>query len=445
MHFLVNHTVLKFFTESLWRDEAFSWAMATRGLGAVPLTARDFNPPLYYLLLSGWMAIAGSSEAAMRSLSILFFLGTLWVAWRFMVDLLDVPARRAALYIGLFAVNPMLSYYAVEARMYSLLALLAAASYYGYLARRPALYIVSTTAALYTHYFMVLVIACQLAGALLTGGFTELRRRLPVLAAPLMLLAPWILTTMWLKEDFGSEFWVEPLSWKFALHLITSMYTGHDAVYGFLERPERWLFALCLVPIVVWCLWAGYRWAERRSVVVNAALWALLPPAAIFVVSFVKPVFVPRYLIFSAVGLLLLFVAGLERLKPMVRAAMFVVLAGLALHYQVIQAHRHSKGVFRETIAEIAHQAGPDDLLYVARELDFFPAAYYFDQSRVFIYGPRYEDIKGYTGKVLIPRDKVVLGLPATAQRVFVLTGDRDVSILQAGRPLPAVVRAGQH
>src|SRR5690349_542177 len=117
MTFLVNHTVIKFFMESLWRDEAFSWAMASQGVGIFQLTARDFNPPLYYLLLYGWMQIAGSSEAAMRSLSVLFFVGTLYVCWRFMIDLLAVPARRAVLYLVLIAINPMLSYYAVEARM----------------------------------------------------------------------------------------------------------------------------------------------------------------------------------------------------------------------------------------------------------------------------------------------------------------------------------------
>ena len=445
MNFLVNHTVIKFFMESLWRDEAFSWAMASQGLGIFQLTARDFNPPLYYVLLYGWMQIAGSSEAAMRSLSVLFFVGTLYVCWRFMIDLLNVPARRAVLYLALIAINPMLSYYAVEARMYSLLAMLAALSYYAYLTRRPYLYVLGTAAGLYTHYFMFLVIACQVAGSVLTGGFADLRRRLPVLAAPLLLLAPWVVMTLWLREDHGSEFWVEALSWKFAVHVVTSMYTGHDAVYGFLERPERWLFAVCLVPFVLWCLWAGYRWVERRVVVANTALWALLPPATIFVLSFVKPVFVPRYLIFSAVGLLLLFVAGLERLRPVARAAALLVLAGLAVQYQLLQADRHSKGVFRETIAEISRQAGPEDLLYVARELEFFPAEYYFDRTRVFIFGPKYEDIKAYTGKVLIPRDRVVLALPQSGRRVFVLKGDREVSVVQGRQRIPVAVGVGQH
>jgi len=292
---------------------------------------------------------------------------------------------------------------------------------------------------------MFLVIACQVAGSVLTGGFADLRRRLPVLAAPLLLLAPWVVMTLWLREDHGSEFWVEPLSWKFAVHVVTSMYTGHDAVYGFLERPERWLFALCLVPFVLWCLWAGYRWVERRVVVANTALWALLPPATIFVLSFVKPVFVPRYLIFSAVGLLLLFVAGLERLRPAARTAALLGLVALAVQYQLLQADRHSKGLFRETIAEISRQAGPDDLLYVARELEFFPAEYYFDRTRVFVFGPKYEDIKAYTGKVLIPRDRVVLALPQSGRRVFVLTGDREVSVGQGGQRIPVALGVGQH
>lgn len=429
MSFLANHTVVKFLTESLWRDEAFSWAMANQGLGILPLTARDFNPPLYYLLLYAWMQIAGSSELAMRSLSLVFFAGLLWVLWRFSRDLLDVPRQRAALYVAFAGLNPMLLYYAVEARMYSLVALLAALSFYALLTRRSFLYVVSTTAALYTHYFMALAIGCQLVAVLFTGGIAEVRERLRTFAAPWLLLMPWVVLTLRLKEDYGGEFWVERPGWKFVLHILTSIYTGHDEVYGFLERPERWVFALCLIPIVLWSLWAAYRWADRRLAVASVALWALVPPAMIFVVSFVKPLFVPRYLIFSSVGLVLLLIVGMERARPAVRSVMLVLLGALAINYQVLQAHRHSKGVFRETIRGLAQQGRPDDLLFVTREHEFFPAEYYFGSDRVFIFGRPYEDIKAFSGKVLIPRAKVVESVPP-GRRVYALTGDRDVELL---------------
>ena len=431
MTFLVNHTVVKFFFEGLWRDEAFSWAMATRGPGILSLTARDFNPPLYYLLLFGWMQVFGSSETALRSLSVLFFAGTLWVAWRYMIDLLGVPPRRAGGYLLLFALNPMLAYYAVEARMYSLVAFFAAASYYAYLANRRFLYVLAMAAGLYTHYFMFLVLGSQVVATLVTApGLTELRRRLPLLAMPVLLLTPWIVMTAWLKEDYGSAFWVENPGWKFALHLVTMVFTGHDAAYGFLERPERWLFSLPLLALVLWSLWAGYRWMNKREVLLHTALWALLPPVLIFVSTFVKPLLVPRYLIFSAVGLLLLLVAGLERAAPRIRLAMFAVLCALSLFYQAVQAHRHSKGTLRETIARIATDARPEDRMYVGSELDFFPVQYYFGEGRVFVVGRDYDDIAAFTGKVLIPRSSVVQTLPAGAGRAYQLGEDGGVTVL---------------
>ena len=73
MSVFAEATNVKFFTEGLWCDEAFSWALASKGSALLPLTARDFNPPLYYLVLHAWMAIVGTSEVAMRSLSLAFF------------------------------------------------------------------------------------------------------------------------------------------------------------------------------------------------------------------------------------------------------------------------------------------------------------------------------------------------------------------------------------
>jgi len=86
MSVFAESTNVKFFTEGLWCDEAFSWALASKGSALLPLTARDFNPPLYYLVLHTWMAIVGTSEVAMRSLSLAFFGLTLYLVWRYMRD-----------------------------------------------------------------------------------------------------------------------------------------------------------------------------------------------------------------------------------------------------------------------------------------------------------------------------------------------------------------------
>jgi mannosyltransferase len=356
MHFLAQHTVVKYLAQSFWRDEAFSWAMAARGLEAIPLTARDFNPPLYYLLLAAWMSAVGPSELALRSLSLVFFVGTIWVAWRYLRDCLDVPGARAGVYLLLIAVNPFLLYYAVEARMYSMLAFFAATSFYAFHTRRTVLYVVSTAAGLYTHYFMVFVPLVQLLSVLVESrAWIVFRRRAIVIALPLLLFAPWLLTSLANRTEMA--FWADPPGWKFGIHLLTTIFTGHDATYGFLDRSERWLFVIGLMPAALLGLRALVRADSTRfGLIFTLALWGLLPPLVVFALSLVKPVFVPRYLIFCTLGLLLFFVAGLERVRPLLRNAVVAVLCALSLGYQVAQAHRHTKGDYRRTITEIARR-----------------------------------------------------------------------------------------
>ncbi|OQY86238.1 MAG: hypothetical protein B6D41_13555, partial [Chloroflexi bacterium UTCFX4] len=58
--------------QSLWNDEGTSVALAQTSVNAIiNAAARDIHPPLYYLLLSGWIQVAGISEFAVRFLSVL--------------------------------------------------------------------------------------------------------------------------------------------------------------------------------------------------------------------------------------------------------------------------------------------------------------------------------------------------------------------------------------
>ena len=76
--------------QSLWNDEGTSVALAQRSLSTIAeQAAQDIHPPLYYFLLHGWIKLAGTSEAAVRSLSallgVLVVLGT-WALARTILD-----------------------------------------------------------------------------------------------------------------------------------------------------------------------------------------------------------------------------------------------------------------------------------------------------------------------------------------------------------------------
>ena len=126
---VVAGVVLRFWTRShLWLDEALSVDIARLPLGDIPAALRhDGHPPLYYFLLHGWMAIFGEGDTAVRSLSGVFAVLALPLAW--------LAGRRvggrvtAWAFVALLSLSPFAIRYGTETRMYSLVMLLVLAGY----------------------------------------------------------------------------------------------------------------------------------------------------------------------------------------------------------------------------------------------------------------------------------------------------------------------------
>jgi mannosyltransferase len=202
--------------QSLWSDEGNSVALAQAGLAEIAArTALDIHPPLYYWLLHFWMRLFGQSEVAVRSLSAVAAVLLVAVIYRLGARLFDRRAGLMAAFIA--AVSPFQVYYAQEARMYALLALLgaltvwAAAEWMGTRApegeeRRESrlpwalLYVLSAAAGLYTQYaFPVVLVATNLA---VLAHLWQTRKQEPVAprlagwlvmqATPLALYLPWL-------------------------------------------------------------------------------------------------------------------------------------------------------------------------------------------------------------------------------------------------------------
>ena len=109
-----------------WIDEGLSVGIADRPLGDIPVALRkDGSPPLYYMLLHFWLDIAGRSEEGVRGLSLLFALLAIPAALLGRARRSGARTKAAWFAAVLMAFNPFLAQYAQEARMYSMVALLA--------------------------------------------------------------------------------------------------------------------------------------------------------------------------------------------------------------------------------------------------------------------------------------------------------------------------------
>ena len=185
-----------------WIDEGIAVGIASHDFWDIPSTlSMDGSPPLYYLLLHGWMGLVGEGEAATRALSLIFALVAVPAAYWAGNAVFD---RRTGVLAAIgMAGCPFLTYYAQETRMYSLvvvLSLLASASFaLAFLRGRRGHLIglgVWMTLLFYTHawgVYLALAMVCAWI-VLWRRGRVAGRDGLLVGAVVLALWAPWLPT-----------------------------------------------------------------------------------------------------------------------------------------------------------------------------------------------------------------------------------------------------------
>ncbi|OLF56731.1 glycosyltransferase family 39 protein [Pseudomonas chlororaphis] len=314
---------------AIWGDEGSSLLLSQYDLNEIWVhAAHDVHPPLYFMLLHGWIAAFGDGILAIRSFSAwpgiaCVGLGVWLVA--------QIASRRAAILAGfLLALLPTAVRYSQEVRMYALLGvwLLGATLALVYWVRQPrrqrylVYYALLMGAAFYTHYFTALcVLAHWLYLALLRLQATpaSLRIQRPgwwlANVAIVALFAPWLpglvdllqhLDQLKANGDVGWEPAVELASLPSMVWQLLTQDDGDGlAPLPFASLP---LLMLGVVGLVAWRDRSPWRlhWL--------LAIYSTLPLLLVFVVSFVSPVFIERYLTAYALGLPLLVAIAVDRL-----------------------------------------------------------------------------------------------------------------------------------
>jgi mannosyltransferase len=234
---IVVGVVLRFWTRSdLWSDEALSANIANLPLHDLRAALRqDGAPPLYYALLHVWMRLFGSGDLTVRAMSGMFSLATVPLVWfagrrldrrRVLLGMYHedrFPVAWAA--VLLLLSSPFAIRYATEARMYSLVMLLAAGGYLAVLRAfdrptvpRLAVISVVTGLLLYTHYWAFALITVAVSFLVFAAVRGERRRpavrMLVAIAVGCATFIPWIPTFLYQERHTGTP-WGNPLSpWK---------------------------------------------------------------------------------------------------------------------------------------------------------------------------------------------------------------------------------------
>lgn len=371
--------VLRFVTRSpLWLDEALSVNIARLPLGEIPGALRhDGHPPLYYLMLHGWMQVLGTGDLAVRSLSGIVGVIALPLAW--------LAGRRRGgstlgwLTVGVLALSPFALRYATETRMYSLVIMLV---FVGYLliddvvragrtgvVRLAGIALVSA-ALLWSHYWslwLLAAVALVLVWNAWRGGDAAVRHgsRLALLAVALgaVTFVAWLPSMLYQAAHTGTP-WAGPQRPMSVLATTLADFGGG----GF--RDAEFVGAMVLVLLLLGLFGEALdarrieldlrtrRQFRSEAIVLSATLGI-----GCVVIYATWSAFAPRYAAVFFPFVVILVAGGLSRFASRaVRAGAFAVLLG-SFCMGAVWNVTHNRSQAREIGAAISAKAAPGDVV----------------------------------------------------------------------------------
>ena len=367
--------------QSLWEDETWTAAMATRPImESYRLALADgVHPPLYYAI-TRLVVLLGQGEWILRWPSAMF--GVLAVALIFRLAKAVWDSRAALWASALMSVQPFAVWYSQEARQYSLLIALSLGVMLAFvhLAQsrtrlRWLSFILVSALAYLTHYFALLLPFVQFIWLVISirRNHTLMRNWVMAQAAAVVPVALWIMLFLQLPErNFGIGWLQRPDLAAIPRTLWRMIY------YTPLSLPWTvggWAVALALAWLFLRRQPAG--WPAGRPLV---GQWLVTPIIFVWLISQRRPFYHDRFFIICLPAALLTLAAGLDAIQsPPVRRGLGLCLLTLSL-WTVFQFHtpEYSKEDWRQIGAWLRAEGRAGDVIVLPDQKMTFPLSYYY-------------------------------------------------------------------
>ncbi|AKM83677.1 hypothetical protein A2422_02265 [Candidatus Woesebacteria bacterium RIFOXYC1_FULL_31_51] len=286
---LILSTVLRLVSinQSLWLDEAIG-ALVVKNMSYFDIFTKfslaDNHPPLYYLTLKLWTNYFGYSEIGLRSLSVLFGLGTIYLVYKL------TKSKMATL---LIATAPLHIYYSQEARMYVMAGFLSILAVYLFIKNKFLLLSLTICALIFTDYVPVFILPVFWIYAILTKKNLAWWKMFLLSHIPLILLGLFWEPVFMFQSESGSRLLQTLPAWqnvaggatlKQLILFWNKLILGRISFY-----PKQTYYGLILLSSIPFILSLKKSFKKENLIY---WLWFLVPPAIGFVVSFVFPAFI---------------------------------------------------------------------------------------------------------------------------------------------------------
>lgn len=372
--------------QGLRLDEAQTlWQSSHTLSGVIHTVALDVHVPLYHVIVHFWMFFFGDSVETVRLLSLFFFLLTIPVIYLIARFILS---RKWALFATtLFSFSPFMDWYASEARMYTLLVLLASLNQYFFLRilkKRSGWlgYGITAVIGAYTHYFFLFTLLAEGLYFLFNRRkFADKSFRKFTVVAVLVVaaLSPWL----YYVRSLGSASGTRPLLPTPSTVDFSNVYS--QFLFGFQTDYVNTIL-LSSWPIVMLLALVAVR--RTKKVTPEAgfiASLAVLPVTLAFVASLIiTPFFLSRYMVSCVAPLLVLIVWLISQYRKNLARIAAVILVLITVFGSVQQTRSDATPVkenYKDAVAYINENVVPQDLVVISAPFTIYPVEYYYTGS----------------------------------------------------------------
>lgn len=368
--FLIHNSIRLDESQSLWQSSHSLF-------GVLHVVALDVHVPLYHLMLHFWQIYFGQSIEAARWLSMIFFL--LSIPAFYALARLVLRIRWALLATIVFSFSPFMNWYANEARMYTLLGLMAILSQYFFVKiiqhkKGWIGYSLTAMVGIYTHYFFFFNLLAQGIYFLFNRRHFPRRSFLKLTALALFLIAeisPWL----YYFHKLGSGGSTSPhLARPTTIDLFNAF---SQFAFGFqTDRINTILVSAWPLLVIVALLFVRYK---QRVVPPLAYLLtaAILPVLVAFAASLViKPFFLSRYMVSCVPPLTIFTIWLISQYRLFLRWILSLGLVAIIAATSYTQIHNPMTPVkedYQAVAQTISRQATPRDLVVLSTPFTIYP------------------------------------------------------------------------
>lgn len=431
---------------SLWHDEAFSallikysWSEMMYRIGL------DVHPPMYYIFLRIWHYAFGDSLFALRGMSVLFGIATIVITYYF-VKYAFQNKRAALIAAALIAVNPFQIQYVTEARMYTMGAFFAVAATFALTAalrNQTQYYLISTNEVLqkqlkkcflkyyalfalmsailiYTHYYLLFMVAALGMYALLYCAITfrlQLSKYVYVVLSGILIglsFLPWLKIFLFQYKQVGAGYWIPPMDrWSIPSTLYELLIR--------LPNPTHWMFALIALITIYVLIRTIIKQKETEKWLVLAGFLAPFGGAILFaILAHLKgdssSVYLVRYFIFCSSFYLILIALWLSEFKIKRIGQLLIAILIIANVYSIWnywnELQVQTKPGMAKAAAFLNVNVEPQHKIFVGSSFEFFNYKYY-NRTQVrpllFTNGSKTKDMPHFAGTAILTDDDLVL------------------------------------